>query len=229
MSNTPPQSTPPNPGGAGLDGIKTRILETAGQVFAEKGFDRATSKEICIRAGVNTAAVNYHFGSKEGLYEQVLQEAHRGIVRLELLQQALNTREEPEVRLRRFIGMICSRLFGEVGASWRVQVVVREMTAPTPALRSMVENEIRPKSLVLRQMVADYLGRPLESEEVSRSAMCIMAQFLALFQNRAVLQALFPEFDYGPQFLERMGRQILEFSLGGLERVRQGLTRDMPA
>lgn len=53
------------------DGEETRkrILCAAFQVFGERGYRDATHAEICRRAGVNTAAINYHFGSKNGLYQ----------------------------------------------------------------------------------------------------------------------------------------------------------------
>jgi AcrR family transcriptional regulator len=59
---------------------RQRLLEVAGQVFAEKGFDRTTGKEICERAGINTAAVNYYYSGIEGLYAAVVQEAHSRFV-----------------------------------------------------------------------------------------------------------------------------------------------------
>ena len=56
--------------GRRMDGRETeeKIIECAGQLIAEKGFASVTSKEICRAAGVNLAAVNYHFGSRDGLY-----------------------------------------------------------------------------------------------------------------------------------------------------------------
>lgn len=51
---------------------RTRLLETAALVFAEHGFATATIRMIAVLARVNVAAVNYHFGSKDGLYREVL-------------------------------------------------------------------------------------------------------------------------------------------------------------
>ena len=50
------------------NGIKVRLLESACEVFADKGYRDATVAEICECAGANIAAVNYYFGSKDTLY-----------------------------------------------------------------------------------------------------------------------------------------------------------------
>ena len=47
---------------------RRRILSAASKAFAEKGFWEASSAYICKKANVNSAAINYHFGSKENLY-----------------------------------------------------------------------------------------------------------------------------------------------------------------
>ena len=56
---------------------KARLLEAAGEEFAEKGYEAARIRTICDRAGANLAAVNYHFGDKEQLYVEAVLEAHR--------------------------------------------------------------------------------------------------------------------------------------------------------
>jgi len=49
-----------------LDVTRATLIEAAGQVFAEFGFQRATMREICLRAGTDMAALNYYFGDKLG-------------------------------------------------------------------------------------------------------------------------------------------------------------------
>lgn len=50
-----------------------RILDTAELLFAEKGFAETSLRAITSKAGVNLAAVNYHFGSKEALIQAVFE------------------------------------------------------------------------------------------------------------------------------------------------------------
>src|SRR5438105_10362065 len=59
---------------------RRRILKAASRVFAEQGYEGASIRDIVTRADVNQAAINYHFGSKEGLYRAVLQAAVRALM-----------------------------------------------------------------------------------------------------------------------------------------------------
>jgi AcrR family transcriptional regulator len=47
---------------------RDRILESSRKLFAEKGFDLTSVRDITTDAGCNVASVNYHFGGKENLY-----------------------------------------------------------------------------------------------------------------------------------------------------------------
>jgi len=51
---------------------KTRILDAAERLFVEHGFEATSLRQLTAAAGVNLAAVNYHFGSKEELFQAVL-------------------------------------------------------------------------------------------------------------------------------------------------------------
>jgi len=51
-----------------------RIIAEATRLFAEKGYERASIKEISERANANIAAVNYHFESKENLFRHIIEQ-----------------------------------------------------------------------------------------------------------------------------------------------------------
>ena len=59
---------------------KLRLLGAALEVFAEQGFAAASTREICRRAEANSAAIHYHFGSKEALYREVIEAPLRQIL-----------------------------------------------------------------------------------------------------------------------------------------------------
>ena len=73
---------------------KVRMLAAAETVFAEKGHDKASLRELTGLANVNLAAVNYHFGSKEGLVDAVFDRLSQRVnrARVKQLEQYLKER-----------------------------------------------------------------------------------------------------------------------------------------
>ena len=129
------------------DGDATRqvLLDVAGQVFAERGFADATSKEICARAGTNIAAVNYHFGSRGALYEAVLVEAHHHLLKLEEMQE-ITSRElallfnaersiGADLTVVRLEGWRRDQWFDHTGLSW---------VNPSPNMRNLTQATLYP-------------------------------------------------------------------------------------
>lgn len=62
---------------------KEKILNVAMELFAEKGLDGTTTREIASASGLNLSLISYYFGGKEGLYKAVIsnfaQVAHKAI------------------------------------------------------------------------------------------------------------------------------------------------------
>src|SRR5262250_3087304 len=59
---------------------RDKIIKAASRAFAVNGYEGASIRAIVAEADVNQAAINYHFGSKEGLYRAVLQAAVRALM-----------------------------------------------------------------------------------------------------------------------------------------------------
>ncbi len=56
------------------DQTRTAILRAAERLYADRGFADVTLRDIVAEAGVNLAAVNYHFGSKDELISELFAE-----------------------------------------------------------------------------------------------------------------------------------------------------------
>src|SRR5438094_7928082 len=99
-------------------GTEKRLLEAAGEIFAEYGYRAATVRQICERAAANIAAVNYHFGDKEGLYMAVLRAVHNAHVEKYRPTLALPAGATPEKSLRAYIRWLLNRSFDEGAPGW---------------------------------------------------------------------------------------------------------------
>jgi len=151
--------------GGKTDDTRTRLLEAAGEVFAKKGFQAATVREICGRAGANLAAVHYYFGDKQRLYLEVVAYAHRGLAAQPVLEFPPDT--PPTEKLRRYIEQSLGTLEQEPrGPEWGRRLMMREMAEPTEACVAVVDAFIRPKAEALQQILSELL--PPETPEVDR-------------------------------------------------------------
>src|ERR1700743_1045524 len=101
---------------------RERIVRAAGEGFGRQGFDATTIRQITKRAGVNVAAVNYHFRDKAELYLRVLREAKA------LCSEIVSTdfQGEPEDHLRRFIFAFVRGLLDPARPAWHTQVITQE-------------------------------------------------------------------------------------------------------
>lgn len=84
---------------ATLIDTKEQILNVAERLFAERGFVGATLRNVVSEAGVNLAAVHYHFGSKEELFRAVVVRIAEPVVEqeLQLLRQLQEKDENPSI------------------------------------------------------------------------------------------------------------------------------------
>jgi len=204
--------------GTRQDGDATRqtLLDVAGQVFAEKGFADATSKEICARAGTNIAAVNYHFGSRGELYEAVLVEAHHHLLKLEEMQDITSRDLAPRDKLRVILRGIILRATAPQ-AHWGARVVIRELMAPTVHAPALVQKAIAPKAMLMLGLVSEILGLPPATPGLQRSLFLLMSPCLALLVAPAEMrQRLFPALSADP---EGLVDDMLAYASAGLDAV----------
>jgi AcrR family transcriptional regulator len=201
-------------------GTRQRLLEAAGQIFADKGFDRATGKEICERAGTNTAAVNYYFGGMEGLYAAVLWEAHSRFVTFEAASAAVAGQTDAKGRLEAIIRLIARAITGPVSSSWVLRVLGREILAASAALDTVREKEIVPKARLLRSIVSELMALPEDHPAVARGCVSVLAPcFMLLLFDRRTLKRALPKLALSAEDSDALVQHLVQFSVAGLTAV----------
>jgi TetR/AcrR family transcriptional regulator, regulator of cefoperazone and chloramphenicol sensitivity len=196
------------------------LLEAAGHIFAEKGFDRATGKEICERAGINAAAVNYYFGGIEGLYAAVLEEAHGRLLSYQVVSAAVAGKSDAKAKLRALAELIVRTATGPASSSWMLRVVSREFLAPTAALDVLRQKEIPLKARIIAGIVSELMGLPEDHPAVARGCFSVLAQCaMLLIGDRRTLKRAFPTLGFAPEDADALVHHLMCFALAGLAAV----------
>jgi AcrR family transcriptional regulator len=196
------------------DSTKQRLIEAAGAEFALHGYESATVRAICRRAGTNLAAVNYHFGDKSSLYRQAVLEAYRcGIP------------DEPEIdfsvmapreALRGFIEQFLERVLAlDLEKSWHHDLKLRELTRPTEACGAVVESMIRPRFQKLRAIIGSLVQ---DADERRLNALCfsVIGQCIFYRLARPIAERLIGEESLAAMDRAYLARHITCFTLGAL-------------
>ncbi len=202
-----------------------RLLAAATELFASRGFHGTSIREIAERAGANVAAGHYHYGSKRGLYVEVLRaqfaqaranlERHGADPSAHALRAA--TRRQLiamlEARIRAMIDIMLGPPPEPHGA-----LLLREMCDPTDALPIIVEEFIRPQLHKMEAVVARLMPRASHLA-VRRAVFSIIGQVLFYRFNLPIVLRLLGRDAFPPGYTRRLVHHITDFSLGGLARV----------
>ncbi|MCE0498606.1 MAG: CerR family C-terminal domain-containing protein [Methylacidiphilales bacterium] len=208
-----PKSSPPR------HALETReiLLEAAGRIFARKGFRAATVRRITREAGVNLAAVNYHFHDKRELYTSALKHAHQAAART----AAADVAGTPEKRLLLFIQGFLGYLLDPHRPAWQGRLIAREIAEPTRALDRLVEESVLPVKKRIAGIVRDLLESRASEARVRMACCSIMGQCLFYVHCREMISRLFPEHRHKPEDIDVLAGHIFSFSQAGLAAMRR--------
>jgi AcrR family transcriptional regulator len=164
------------------DGAETRsrIIEAAAVVFAAGGFRCGTVAQIATLAGVNHAAVNYHFGSKEELYRQVWLHARESSLAAYPLQRAHEDDASPEIALQSFIRSLILRSFDDGPAGHLTRLIAFEITDPLDHIVDLRIETMRIHASRLDEIVLLVLGPDVGEETLRLCRLTILPATVGL-------------------------------------------------
>lgn len=204
-ADVPPTDAPADP--------RQRLLHAAEEVFARKGFDAASVRDICGRAGANVAAVNYYFGDKENLYVEAVKFAHAcSISESDLPDWPAGT--PAKTKLEAFIRGMVRSMHGPVRPS-SLQLLMRELAHPSPATTAVVREYIRPMAMGLWEIVGEMFPHMDEHRRLM-IGFSVVGQCLYYRQNRVVSELLFGTDAVGALDEQKVADHIVTFTLAAL-------------
>jgi AcrR family transcriptional regulator len=201
---------------------RQRLLAAAAEVFAEKGFWEGSHAEICAKARINTAAVNYHFGGKEKLYVEAWKHAFTESIQAHPPDGGIRPEAPAAQRLRGRILAFMQRIADP--NNHEVEIMHREMANPTGLLIEALPAALEPERQAFRSIIRELLGDDVSEQETTFCEMSLMGQCFGpmLHLRRARLGSHVPRPPGPPlQFgVEELAEHIIRFSLAGIGAVR---------
>ena len=200
-----------------VDDTRDRIIEAAGSVFAHKGFEAATVREICrlgkqtwprsittlaIRSGCIWQPSNSPTASAPSRF------------RFPVGRQKL----DPHKKLADFILTMLTRMIGRGPSQWERELMLREVARPTEACQEMVHDFIRPQFAMLVGILSELMPAA-SAERIRLVAFSVVGQCLHYRVTDPVIQMLVSPKEYASYEPQRLADHITELTLGGIERI----------
>lgn len=147
-----------------------RLSEIAAKLFSEKGYAQTSVRDITSAAACNLAAVNYHFGSKEKLYEEIFRQMmtrwrEERVRAIETVMAETDQEDILERLLRTFAFTFVGQLAGMEKYEQRlINLFMREITDPHLPAGTFAREIVLPTKRVLGQALMQICPRLSESE-----------------------------------------------------------------
>jgi len=206
------------------DDTRSKLIDAAGEVFAESGFRAATVREICARAGVNIALVNYYFGDKLELYTEVLRHS-AGASGNGIIRQAIDSKAPADTALRELIHAMLLRVCRTDRPGWHFRLMMHEFAQPTPAMAAVIEETMQPVYDRFRQLISVMTELPPNHDQVRLATHSVIAQVVHYVHARHIISSVWPELELTPERIEQISTHIAEFSLAGIRQVAPASAR----
>lgn len=196
---------------------RRRILDHAAALFAERGFEKVTVREICRAARANVAAVNYHFGDKRSLYLAVVRGAIDIMRQTNELSIEAGRGASPEDQLRAYVRVFMTRMTTKGRHSWIHKLMTREIEQATDAFDLVIREVIEPRQRYLSEILGAIAGLPVDDVRVIRAGVSLQAQCL-LFARPLPGKAP-PSWRAAVGSVESLAAHVADFSIGGMRAL----------
>ncbi len=197
---------------------RDKIIKAASHVFARNGYEGAGIRAIVAKADVNQAAINYHFGSKEGLYRAVLQAALRALMKDDDAPQNPDTLPR-EAALRWFVRRQLRPMTARDELSEYVRIFNWETLKPSPVFRKFMAREAAPFFAAATELVRRFLPNRATDRQAVVGALWLFGQCSIFVRNAEQLANPPLRLKINERFVDRLADTIATWAADGLGRL----------
>jgi AcrR family transcriptional regulator len=172
---------------------RERLLQEAMRIFADKGFAKASTREICQAAGTNVASIHYYFGDKAGLYRAVL------LRPIEAMTSEFANFDDPALNLDEALRCLMAAFLspfakgdGDEHAEHGMRLHLREMVEPSAAYKELIAQHIQPHHQRVVDMVARHVGAAEVDDALHQLAFALFAMAQDYCLSREFMNVLAP-------------------------------------
>ena len=205
---------------------KERLLKAALELFSQHGFDGTGVRALADAAGVNIAAVNYHFGSKENLRLEAFRYGFAPMLELRTeTENYLSAARQAgsisaaEDALRKYIHRFLQEILATNSAHW--SLLMREFTMPSPAFEMLIREYFEPQDAILVGILRLLLPDAPEME-LHCCLGSIMGQCMHARNAAAIVRSTFGLDTNSEEYVRQRAKQIGDFSILALRGLHQG-------
>jgi AcrR family transcriptional regulator len=197
---------------------RERILIASQKLFADKGFDATSVRDITTEAGCNVASVNYHFGGKEKLYLETFRSMLTVLRdrRLEMMSELMERRPEPTLEefVETFAVIMIEPLVKDSWGRMFLDLLSREMISPRLPQGVLLEEFFEPM-MQRATMALAQVGPKLQDSTARMCVMSMVGQLLHSLKAHHLLSDLGRQ-DVIPTQHEDQVAHFVRFSVGGI-------------
>ena len=197
---------------------RDRIIKAAERLFAEHGYDGTSVRAIVAKARVNQAAINYHFGGKDGLYREVLRTAFRALTEHQLSHEQEVKTMSREAALTEFVRRQLWPLLARDEFSRHLRIFNWETVRPTDVFRKLLTEEATPFIGLAVDLVRRFLPAA-DHRTLVVAAIWLMGQCSVFVRNREQLAGPPVELNLDESSVDWLAQVISDWTIGGLART----------
>lgn len=201
------------------DTTRSALIKAATAVFAEVGYDGGSVRLITQKAMANQAAVNYHFGGKDGLYREVLIAATRAFEENAFLDAEELDALSPQDALRRYLHQFLLPLVKRDRVSRYLRIFAWESVRPSETFSAFIAQSPPRIFRLAERVVRRFLPSDAPAEIVTVTTLWLAQQ--PMFFVREAERLAQPPFSlkFDENSLERLVDTLTALSLRGLEEI----------